>query len=245
MNNTTLIKDLLLDYGAHQEQAAERIKARLEALEETDAELSARLSRIMDLWTGMRQDLPISYEILPDGLPESNELCLVVLGYQLEKDGSMREELIGRLEVTLKSAQKYPNAHVLCSGGGTAAENAGVSEAGQMAAWLVAHGVEEKRIIVENNSRTTGQNAICSYDLLTKNYPFIKQLAVITSDYHVLGGMLLLRSEAILKADVIGEEGLQVVANAAWRAPHTPYPPSYQAYALIELCTDFQKTREI
>ena len=39
----------------------------------------------------------IHYDVLPDGLPDTDELAIVVLGFQLNPDGSMRSELTERL----------------------------------------------------------------------------------------------------------------------------------------------------
>ncbi len=72
---------------------------------------------------------------------------VVILGFQLNPDGSMKDELIERLKVGLKSAEKYPNAYIVCTGGGTAAENAEATEAGEMAKWLEEQGVAKERII--------------------------------------------------------------------------------------------------
>ena len=77
----------------------------------------------MTLWQTVNADLTIYENVLPDGLPNTDELCIVALGFQLNADGTMRDELIERLKVVLNSAEKYPNALIVCTGGGTAAEN--------------------------------------------------------------------------------------------------------------------------
>ena len=59
----------------------------------------------------------------------------------------------------LASAQKYPNAYVAVTGGGTAKNNPNATEADQMAAWMIANGLDENRLIVENKSKSTVQNA--------------------------------------------------------------------------------------
>ena len=59
------------------------------------------------------------------------------------------QELADRLNVALASAEKYPNAYILCTGGGTASKNAKVTEAGQMAQWLTDRGISQERIITE------------------------------------------------------------------------------------------------
>ena len=57
-----------------------------------------------------------------------------VLGFALNDDGIMKDELVGRLQTALASAQKYPNAYVAVTGGGTAKNNPNAIEADQMAA---------------------------------------------------------------------------------------------------------------
>ena len=55
----------------------------------------------------------------------------------------------GRLEKALECAEKYPNALVMCTGGGTASGNPDATEAGQMCRWLEEHGISSDRLIAE------------------------------------------------------------------------------------------------
>ena len=71
----------------------------------------------------------------------------------------MKDELVGRLQTALASAQKYPNAYVAVTGGGTAKNNPNAIEADQMAVWIIANGLDDNRLIVENKSKSTVQNA--------------------------------------------------------------------------------------
>ena len=187
----------------------------------------------------------INENILPDGLPETDELCMIVLGFQLNPDGSMKDELIERLTVAKASAEKYPNSLVVCTGGGTAAENPDATEAGEMAKWLIENGVDPQRVIVEDQSLTTAQNAIYTYRILTEQYPQVKQLAIISSDYHITTGTLLFGAEATLQAEEAGKETMTVVSNAAWHAPSGTLSTMFQAGALIELSGDVETAFEI
>ena len=63
----------------------------------------------MDVWTSPELGDPLHYDVLPDGLPDTNEFCIVVLGFKLNDDGTMQDELIQRLTVALNSANKYKN----------------------------------------------------------------------------------------------------------------------------------------
>lgn len=239
------VEEIAVDYGTYGEQAADRIDALLNELSAMDASAGTRWKTIMELWTSPQLGQPLYYDVLPDGLPDTDELCIVVLGFQLNPDGSMKDELIERLTVALNSAQKYPNAYIVCTGGGTAAENKSASEAGEMAKWLAEKGVEQKRIIVEDNSITTAQNALFTYDILTSLYPSVKKLAIVSSDYHIATGELLFKAESILRANAPGNEKLEVVSNAAWKAPSGTLSTMFQAGALIELFGDVKTAFDI
>ena len=240
-----IIEEMVVDYGAYGADAGQKTASLLKELKAADPGLGMRWDKIMQIWTAADLEKPLHYDVLPDGLPDTDELCIVVLGFQLNPDGSMKDELIHRLETALASAEKYPNAYVVCTDGGTASENESASEAGEMAKWLLAHGVEEKRVIVEDNSVTTAQNALFTYDILTSLYPSVKKLAIVSSDYHIATGELLFKAETILRAGVPGGEKLEVISNAAWKAPSGSLSAMFQAGALIELSGDVKTAFEI
>ena len=240
-----IVEEIAVDYGTYGSEAKDRIKELSEELSEIDPVSAKRIDCIVDIWTSGDLGKPLNYDILPDGLPDSDELCIVVLGFQLEPDGSMKDELIRRLTVALNSAKKYPKSYIVCTGGGTAADNPAASEAGEMAKWLEANGIEKQRLIVEDNSITTAQNAIFTYDILTSLYPSVKKLAVVSSDYHIATGELLFKAEAVIRANYPGNEKLEVVSNAAWKAPSGSLSAMFQAGALIELFGDVETAFEI
>ena len=208
----------------------------LSALASLDPSLGEKWTRIMDLW-----EAPITVNTeLPDGLPEDDSLCLVGLGFQLNPDGTMRDELVERLKVMLSASEKYPNAIIVCTGGGTAADDPTATEAGRMAEWLEAQGVDPSRLIVEDHSLTTAQNAIYTFDILSEKYPQVRQIAIISSDYHIATGTLLFGAEAILR-----DSDIEIVSNAAWHAPSGTLSAMFQAGALIELSGDVETAFEI
>ena len=240
-----VIEQLAVYYGTYGAGAEEKTAELLEYLHKTDAVTGAKWESIMNLWKTVNTDLEIYEGILPDGLPENDELCLVVLGFQLNPDGTMKDELTERLKVALASAEKYPNALIVCTGGGTAAEDPDATEAGRMAEWLIGNGADPQRVIVENRSLTTAQNAIYTCGILAEQYPQVKQLAIISSDYHIATGTLLFEAEAILQAEDADAERIRVVSNAAWHAPSGTLSPMFQAGALIELSGDTETAFEI
>ena len=244
-NAQEIIEELVVDYGSYTGQALPRVEELIKELKTVSPDLSARWKTITDLWKTVNSDPALNYDVLPDGLPDTDELCIVALGFQLEPDGTMRDELIERLKVVLSSARKYPKAYIVCTGGGTASENDSATEAGEMAKWLVANGIDKKRVIVEDNSLTTAQNAIFSYDILTTQYPDVKYIAIVSSDYHIATGTLLFEAEAVLRASIPGSEKLEIVSNAAWKAPSGSLSTMFQAGALIELSGDTKTAYEI
>lgn len=231
----SIVEEIVMDYGYNGSEADERIDSLLMDLTAEDENAGMKWKTIMDLWRSPELGENLNYDVLPDGLPETDELCIVVLGFQLNPDGSMRDELINRLEVASRSAEKYPNAYIVCTGGGTAYDNDSATEAGEMAKWLEEHGVEKDRIIVEDNSLTTAQNAVYTYDILVSGYPSVRYLAVVSSDYHIATGELLFTAVAVLKAPVPGEEEFTVISNASWDAPSEDLSTMFQAVALLDL----------
>ena len=224
-----IIEKIVVLYASEGEAATDRILELFGDLEAVDAAAAEKWAKILHTWHD--NELTINEDILPDGLPDTDELCLVALGFQLNPDGSMRDELLHRLETVKRSAKKYPNALIVCTGGGTARDNPAATEGGVMAKWLRENGIRSSRIIIENQSQTTAQNAIYTLNILKKEFPQVSKLAIISSDYHIATGKLLFEAELILRDDA----DMEVVSNAAWKAPSGMLSPMFQAGALLEL----------
>lgn len=208
----------------------------LQELEAVNPETAARWNSIMECWATSNGDMPINPNALPDGLADSDTLCIIVLGYQLNPDGTMKEELIGRLETAKASAEKYPDAYILCTGGGTAAAST-VTEAEAMAAWLSENGIDKSKILVESRSLTTTENAIYCARLLHEAHPEVTQAALISSDYHLPWASILFQTQFILAG-----QDVQLVSNAAYVTSTTLRGSSllrYQANGILEIYSHF------
>lgn len=134
------IADLIAYYKNYQENAATDIERVLEELKSINEESYEDWKAIMDFWSFANTDMVVSRGVGPDGMPEDDSLCIVILGFALNSDGTMKEELINRLQVGLATAEKYPNAYVAVTGGGTAANNPNVTEGGLMGEWMLEQG---------------------------------------------------------------------------------------------------------
>jgi uncharacterized SAM-binding protein YcdF (DUF218 family) len=88
--------------------------------------------------------------------------AIVILGYGLKPDGSMREILRRRVLTGLIVAQFFPQSPVIVTGGNP--QN-GKTEAGQMRNMLQLLGFPANRIIVEEKANSTVQNAKFSVPL--------------------------------------------------------------------------------
>ena len=193
------------------------VQVDIDKLAALDKESADRWAAIIRYWNDANENDFVNKDILPDGLPDDNSLCIVVLGYQLNADGTMKDELIGRLETALDNADKYPNAYILVTGGGTASANSSATEADCMAEWLIENGIAEDKVIIENMSKTTAENALFSYAILDRDYPEVSSIAIVTSDYHIPLGCMLFNSELMLDRNKnIGD--IAVVANSAYDA---------------------------
>ena len=227
-SSTNCIRNLLCYYQYYQDDAQMDIDRILGELSEIDPDKGAKWDRIMKYWSWMNRSMERNPGCLPDGLPEDDSLCIVVLGYGLEDNGSMKPELIGRLETALNCARKYPNAYILCSGG---APRCYITESEQMSQWLIEQGIEESRIILESRSYSTALNARYSIQILRERYPQIHSLALVTSDYHIRRGSLVFFAETVLT-----DSGLEILDNAVYvanRDVNETY--TYQARELSEL----------
>ena len=206
----------------------------LEELAAVNEASAARWEKIMDCWDSSGSDMTLYPYVLPDGLEDTGKLCIIVLGYQLNPDGSMKEELIGRLETAKESAEKYPDAYILCTGGGTATTST-VTEAQAMADWLVENGIEADRVLTESRSLTTTENALYCGELLKEQHPEITQAALVSSDYHIPWASILFQAQFILS-----DQSIALVSNAVYPTATTLRGTSllrYQANGILEIAS--------
>ncbi|MCM6772266.1 YdcF family protein [Nocardia sp. CDC159] len=119
---------------------------------------------------------------LPNPLPAliGPHTGIVVLGYGLLPDGTMRPELVGRLTAAWVQAIAAPWAPVVVTGGNP---QGGVSEAAAMAGWLIGHGIPAERIHVEERANSTVQNALFGTRMLRA--AGADSAVVVTSPNHI------------------------------------------------------------
>ena len=219
----SLEADLIAYYRDYQQDAETDILRTLEELRAIDEAQYAAWAGIMDYWDAVNTRLPVNIGVTEDGLPQDDSLAIVVLGYALNWNGTMKPELVDRLETALACAEKYPSALVVVTGGGTALANPGATEGRLMGNWMLEHGLEENRLIVEDRASNTVGNAENTYNLLASGYPQVDSVVLVTSDYHVPRGSILFQSKFVLTALETGGDPLQIVSNAACKTGKRGY----------------------
>jgi tetratricopeptide (TPR) repeat protein len=116
---------------------------------------------------------------VPENLPQNNH-AIVILGYALADDGTMREPLIERLNAGLAAANKYPNSKIIVTGG---VPKQGNTESKLMKEWLISKGIAEERILTEDKSTDTVENALFTTAILEKEG--LKDVTLVTSASHM------------------------------------------------------------
>ncbi len=231
-----VIKKLIHAYGS---LGQDRVEQLLDELKDADDSLGQRWEGILDYWKYVNDQMLINKKSLPGNLPRDDSLCIVVLGYELNPDGTMKDELIGRLETALACAKQYPSAYVLCTGGRTALYNKDVSEGERMRDWLRIHGIESSRLIAESDSLSTAENAENSYAILHSKYPKVKSVAIVSSNYHIPWGALMFETVFRTHSASAEKGALRVVSNCAYDVQFVAYGKGdllfFQTGGMLEL----------
>lgn len=207
-------QQLLRSYSTDPDGSSGTIERCLRNLESESPAQGAMWRQIMSDWDLLNHSGFASSRSLRDDLAQDDSLCIVVFGYGLNQNGSMKPELYDRLNVALQAARQYPDAYIAVTGGETSGVK-GISEAAVMAIWLMNNDVSEDRIILEKKSLSTTENAQNTCGLLNQKYPRIKQLAVVTSDYHIALAATVLQTACTYSEAMQGGRKMTVVAGAS------------------------------
>ena len=113
---------------------------------------------------------------------------LIILGAKV--DGRKpSKRLKDRLDISLPYLFDNTETKIIVSGG--QGEDEDISEASAMKEYLISKGINEARIIMEENSTSTQENFIFTKKLIdNKNSSFI----IVTSDYHMLRASMIAKN---------------------------------------------------
>jgi uncharacterized SAM-binding protein YcdF (DUF218 family) len=159
----------------------------------------------------------------PRPVPPPAELsCIIVLGGAFEnvvmasRGGVELNQAAERFVETLRLARAYPAARILVSGGDGSLSGLYEGDAHASQAFFETFGIGADRLIREEQSRTTFENARYTRDLLAQNR--LGRCALVTSAYHMPRSVALFRANGI---DIL------------------PWPTDYRTNGKMRLGLDF------
>ena len=118
-----------------------------------------------------------------------------------------------RLDTAVDYLSENPETIVVVSGGQSHDEE--VSEASVMRNYLIAHGIDDSRILIEDRSFSTEENFVYSKELIDERLGGDKSIAFITTRFHVF------RSELVAKKTGLDAQGLP--AKGVWYITFNDY----------------------
>lgn len=147
---------------------------------------------------------------VPGNLPGKDH-AIVILGYALADNGTMREPLIERLKAGLAVAKQNPNSKVIVTGG---VPKEGITEADAMNKWLIENGIAANRIIMENKSTDTVENALFTTAILEKEG--LKDVTLVTSASHMRRALATFREATRFYDEMNGKKSNRNFTNMVY-----------------------------
>lgn len=127
--------------------------------------------------------------------PEPKRDYLIVLGAAVHGDEPSLT-LVRRLEGAQAYLETYPHSVAIVSGGQGAGEN--VTEARAMHDWLIDHGIEEERILMEDKATSTQENLAFSFEIIRARGDEPEgKVAIVSSAYHLYRAKLMARNMGV------------------------------------------------
>ncbi len=119
--------------------------------------------------------------------------AIIVLGAGLRSSDAPSYTLQSRLDRAFEIAVQHPESTVVVSGGKSS--NHKLTEAQSMANYLISHGMDPARILLENRASSTVENFQFSKELLDMKFGENRYFAVfVTNDFHVPRSSLVAQS---------------------------------------------------
>lgn len=133
-----------------------------------------------------------------------DDVTVVVLGCRIYNDRPSLS-MVERLD----SAYNYltDNTECMCVLSGGKGDNEGISEAECMYRYLIEKGIEESRLIKEDQSADTYENLTNTKKIINE-YNLNEKIAIVTSEYHEYRSSLIART--------IGMESYAIPASTEW-----------------------------
>jgi uncharacterized SAM-binding protein YcdF (DUF218 family) len=137
---------------------------------------------------------------------------LLVLGAGLRKGETVTPLLADRLDRAIRFDEAGGRKAAFVVSGGKGADER-VSEAFAMKQYLLARGVHETRIIMEDRSKNTYENTLFSKEIMEEINPTYRCM-IVTSNYHVLRAVILAKNVGLNAQGIGGKTALYYLPAA-------------------------------
>ena len=134
-----------------------------------------------------------------------NEDVVIVLGAGINGE-TVTRPLERRLIAAINYWNRNPDAYIIVCGG--LGNRATITEAEAMARYLIARGIPQERIILEDQSTSTYENLTFAKEILNEQFPEGFRAVVITNDFHIY--------RAVRTARQVGISAGHLGASIAW-----------------------------
>ena len=131
--------------------------------------------------------------------PKYDKDFIIILGSQINKDGTLKPLLKGRTDKAIEFANaqyKNSNKKIIYIPSGGQGEDETISEAEAIKRYLIQNGIDKKQIIIEDKSTSTYENLKNSKTIINK----IKRdgsIVFSTTNYHVFRSGIIANREGI------------------------------------------------
>lgn len=134
-------------------------------------------------------------------MPQKNAKYIIILGAKL-REQNISGTLKRRLDKAICYLQENPGTVCVVAGGNTVKnqnpEISSISEAKAMSEYLLNHGIDRKRIRIEEKSKTTLENLLFSRPLI-RGFEDAK-IGIVTNNYHIYRAMKMAKTVGYKKA---------------------------------------------
>ena len=136
---------------------------------------------------------------VPQAMPDTVGAIVMLGGATKARPSTARQTVAlndagERLTTTLWLAERYPTARIVLSGGGGLMSGETESEAETARRFFLAMGIEESRLVLEEESRNTIENAQFTRELLADGDG---QAVLVTSAFHMPRSVGLFRAQGV------------------------------------------------
>lgn len=164
------------------------------------------------MYTPLALSIVLLFALVYVMIPKHKADYIIVLGCRIRKDGTPTPLLRDRLDRAIRYWKKYGKAPTFIVSGGKGTDEC-ISEAESMQKYLIAHGVPENQILVEDKSTSTQENLLFSHRLVDPAASCI----ICTSNYHVPRAVVLAYRLHLADQGIGGHTALYYLPAAFFR----------------------------